>query len=306
MHQPASVRPFQIFHGNLGKDFRAEIHGVGQVIHQRRILGVEVASGDAIAATDAGLLRNAERIDAVFGVLEGNIDRGAVPLRAHELGGALQGLHLGQRVVVGGDGLRLQDLLRVAVALFQQRGVVAEVGGPGGVLEYARLGAQAHVGVDQRGSTQPAAQHDVDIFVDAEIEHGGGRTDVGLGRVGLQLASRRIQGVGVFTGLQFLAALQYAHLFAGARHARSGNAAAITGTDHHHGVMILNLLNGQGNSRHKSPFCRAANLGRSRLSAGSGRLKGGYGQDCPPHGMVFDGAPQSSTINVMPRRHSCQ
>jgi hypothetical protein len=30
-------------------------------------------------------------------------------------------------------------------------------------------------------------------------------------------------------------------------------------------------------------MCGAANLGRSRLLAGSGRLKGGCGHDCPPH-----------------------
>jgi hypothetical protein len=40
--------------------------------------------------------------------------------------------------------------------------------------------------------------------------------------------------------------------------------------------------------------CGAANLGRSRLLAGSGRLKGGCGQDCPPHKAVFDGAPRGS------------
>jgi len=33
------------------------------------------------------------------------------------------------------------------------------------------------------------------------------------------------------------------------------------------------------------PFCGAANFGRSRLSAGSGRLKGGCGQNCPPHNL---------------------
>ena len=39
--------------------------------------------------------------------------------------------------------------------------------------------------------------------------------------------------------------------------------------------------------------CGAGNFARSRLSAGSGRLKGGCGQDWPPSSEVFDGAPHS-------------
>ena len=71
--EPAVVTPFDVPHLDLRVDLRAVIPGVGEVVHDQRVLGGVVAAADAVAAQPAGLLVDADVIDAVGVVVD--VDR---------------------------------------------------------------------------------------------------------------------------------------------------------------------------------------------------------------------------------------
>ena len=64
VHDPPPVAPLQRADRDLGEDLGAVVPGVGQVVHERRVLRPVVAAGDAVAAVDAGLLLHAGAVRA--------------------------------------------------------------------------------------------------------------------------------------------------------------------------------------------------------------------------------------------------
>ena len=71
VNEPLTAAPFDVAHRNLREDLRAEVPGVGQIVHQRSILSAEIAAGHAIAAHRAGVLRYTHVIDLGF---EGHVN----------------------------------------------------------------------------------------------------------------------------------------------------------------------------------------------------------------------------------------
>src|SRR5262249_43346731 len=107
---------------------------------------------------------------------------------------------------------------------------------PRGIGEHARVGPQANGRVDQRAAAEPAADQNVDVGAEPEVEQPGAPAAPHLAADDLQLATKLGQAVGKFSSEEFAAALNDADLEPGARQPRGGNAAAIAGADHDHVV----------------------------------------------------------------------
>ena len=76
--RPPVVGPLDPADLELGEHLRAVLDGIGEVVHQQRVLGPVVAAGDAVATAGACLLLDA---DVVRAGLERHVDGGAVALR---------------------------------------------------------------------------------------------------------------------------------------------------------------------------------------------------------------------------------
>ena len=90
MNEPSAVFPFDVANLRAGEYLGTVIHGVGQVIEQRRILGAHVTSRTAVAAQCTFGLHHIGPVAKV--VIERHVDRRTFHRRAHCLGGSFQRL----------------------------------------------------------------------------------------------------------------------------------------------------------------------------------------------------------------------
>ncbi len=240
MNDPKPVLLLEIPHANLGIDFGAVVARVGQVVHQDGILCAVIAAGDAVAAERACVLRHAGGVDPVF---ERDVDGRAVKLFLEGSSRLLKRLEFRERGKVVRIRSRSQHLLRELIPGLQAgRNVGPELVGPARIVKHARLGGKRYIRIHQRRPTQSAAAEDIDVIVDAHVVKAGPGAQKSVGRIHLGLGEHLGQGIGIFSGLEFAAAFEDAHLLAGARQSRRGDGAAITRSDNHHGVMSLEVL----------------------------------------------------------------
>jgi hypothetical protein len=256
--EPAVLLPLDPLHSNLGVDLGAVVVRVGQVVHERRVLGAVVAAADAVAAEMARLLVHADVVDPV---LEGHVDGRAVELGAEVGGGDLHGLELLQRRQLLRVRHRLQHLLGAVVAVLERRRIRTQLLRPARVLEHARLGPQGDVRVDERGPAQPAALEDVHVPVGPEVEETGRGPEAAFLVVDLELAHRLGRRVRILARLELLPALEKADAAPGPGHARGGDGAAVPRADDDHVVARLQVLDRRGEAH--------ADLGPARGRGGA-------------------------------------
>ena len=151
--------------------------------------------------------------------------------------------HLGRGRNIGGIGIRSEHLFGPIETLREDGiDIVAKSLRPDGIVEEAAFGTRGDVGVDQRRAAQPAADEHAHVVVHADVVQAGARADDLIGQAHLHFGQRFEFGVGVFAGQEFFAAFQHGHLLAGACQSRSGDAAAVTRSDHDDGVVRLEFL----------------------------------------------------------------
>ena len=255
-HPLAVVALLDPAHRALGEDLGAVAPGVRHVVHQRRVLRPVVAAGHAVAAVDAGLLRDA---GGVHRVLEVDVDRRPVEALtvAQRLGRRLQRVELGEPGVGLRIGVGLQHRLGPLVAGLQPRvDVGADRGRPARVLPHARYGFQGHVGVDQRGAAEAAADQHVLALVDVELEHAERRAEVAVRRVELHLLGGLDLGVRVLPRVDLAAALEQADALPRARQPRGGDAAPVARSHDDDGVVFLHLLDRRRQAFHATSSLR--------------------------------------------------
>ena len=94
MHAPTAVCfPFDPLYFGLREDGRATRRGQRQIVHVERVLGADVAAGDAIAAVGAGVLVDTLRIEP-GGEVNGEVQRLGVAADLNST--ALESLHFSQ------------------------------------------------------------------------------------------------------------------------------------------------------------------------------------------------------------------
>ena len=96
-----------------------------------------------------------------------------------------------------------------AYEALRQQPIAAHLGGPGAVLEHARVGRQAHIGVDERGAAEPTPHQDVSVIAEPDVEEPGARAEPQLGAGDLHLFARGRRPVGEVAGLELAAALEH-------------------------------------------------------------------------------------------------
>ena len=184
--------------------------------------GRVVAAGNAIAAIIAFVLLHPDVVCALDG--EVDVDGRPVELLAQMLGGLLEGAELGKFRVGLRIRIGLQHFLGAGVGFLERSGVIdfdglvhglgiAQLARPTRVVEYARLSPQGHIGIHQGCPAQAAADKNVNVRVNVKIVEPRSRAELGdLRRMRLHLGDSFRRTVGVFTGLEFAAALQDADL----------------------------------------------------------------------------------------------
>ena len=261
---------------------RAVVHRVGEPRQHRRLLRADVAAGTAVAAEGAGLERDA---GGVRPRLERHVDRDRGVGRLHGIRRRPQRLRLGHRAVLG-QRLRLKHRQRPLVAEFE-RGVPRQRLWPGGIAQYPVVGLQRHVGVDQRGAAEPAADEDVQVVVQREVEESRPGPRAQPGGVDLQFTLRVEDRARKLACRDLAAALEDAHALAAAGQARSRDRAAVARADDHDIVGGTHPRERQGKTLHVGTSLHAgrnqANIRVARRWAAvrRPRTSGNLIPDCP-------------------------
>ena len=240
VHEPASVAPLHVAHLDPCVDLRAVIPGVGEVVHDQRVLGGVVAAADAVAAQPAGLLVDADVVDAVRLVVD--VDRRPVEPLTEALAGRLEGSELLELREVVGIGAGPEHLRRAGVAVSHAVGVVPESLRPDGIREHARLGREDDARVDERGAAEAAADEHADLLVRVEVVEAGLRADVAVLVVHLELRRRLGCRVRVLARLELPPTLEHADTLAGPRQPGGRNRRAVARADDDRVVVRAEVL----------------------------------------------------------------
>ena len=257
---PSLAAPLDRPHADTAEDLRAAGHGVRQVVHQRGVLGADIAARAAIAAQRAGALMDTGAVDAVG---EGHVDRRPRTVGAHRRARALERLEFVQvgTVLRIGRGRQHGDRPRIA---FLQVGIV-DARRPLQIVEHALVGLQRHVGVDQGRAAQTASHQDVHVGIDAKIVdacRSAVRAD--LRALELELPECLGRRVGILARQPFQPALEKRHAVAHARQARGRHAATVARTDDDGVVVRQHRRQGLRQSLHgHSPQLRSPPSGVS-------------------------------------------
>ena len=292
-HPPAPALLSDVRHAHLGEDLGAVVEGVGEVRHLHRILGADVAARAAVAAQRAGGLLDAR---VVHLLLERHVDR-----RPHHV--------LAQRIAADTQRIELIECralirhrpqhLHGAREAFLAHLVLRDLGRPNGIVPHARVWRQRDVGVDQRAAAEAAADEHVDVLAEPQIVKAGGRAGDALAVLGnLELLLRLDHAVGEVADGELLPALEHGDLLAGARHARGGNAAAISRADNDDVVAQLQL----GDGLRQSPHVTLPRPAQGCAGASAQTRRGCARVPCPA---VSPSAAQASPLAVAPLPHAC-
>ena len=83
--------------------------------------------------------------------------------------------------------------------------------GPAAIVKDARVRWERNVGIDERRAAEAAAHEDVQVGVDADVEHRGVRPQMPLWRIDLDVVGRVEKCVGILARVALEAALEQAH-----------------------------------------------------------------------------------------------
>ena len=157
-------------HRHPGEDLCALPMGERQVVHEHGVLCPVVATGNAVPAQDARSLGD----ELVLARIKGDVDSRALDRASDRLGDTLQrGQPLQTRADIGGRAQHRLCLVVIGVEKMLTFGLNGR--GPGPARQLRRLGTERNVGIDQGGTTEPAADQHTDVATETKIEHGCGR-----------------------------------------------------------------------------------------------------------------------------------
>ena len=289
---PMLTRAFQLQRRDPRVQARARRFGTPQIGVRQGLLGIEVAPGDAFAATDARVRRKpSPRIQGVaarIGLTNGQVQwlahvalaafGGAPAHRCNQFAQAL-GLqrHVETRSLRGirtradqGGGAHFGPKASARRFKMRRHGRAVDSRRPGApalgdLVEYPRIGLDRHAGVDLAAAAQCVAHQRTHALAQAQIEQGGLVAGQLRGRavVDADLAKCPGQPVRELAALPFEATLEHRDLHVGLRKPLCGDGAAVARTNDHR------LQHGVGSAGH--PFAQGADAaGQAAIVAAGG------------------------------------